>query len=120
MTTYLVIHSPIEANEDDVKPPTDLPGLAAAHGKDGANPRWLRAWSPDLSDDRIFSLWDAKNAGEIVLVLEHYGFLDQMDYEAIPVHRMGTRRDSRRDGHRRRRISMHWTTRSVVSGRGLD
>jgi hypothetical protein len=89
MTTYLVIHTPIEANETDVKPPTDLAGLASSHGKDGASPRWLKAWSPDLSDDRIFSLWDAKNAGEIVLVLERYGFLDQMDYAAIPVHEWG-------------------------------
>lgn len=89
MTTYLVIHTPIESNEQDVKPPTDLAGLASLHGIEGANPRWLRAWSPDLSDDRIFSLWDAKNAGEIVLILERYGFLDQMDYEAIPVHEWG-------------------------------
>lgn len=89
MTTYLVIHTPIESNEQEVKPPTDLAGLAQAHGHEGANPRWLRAWSPDLSDDRIFSLWNAKNAGEIVLVLERYGFLDQMDYDAIPVHEWG-------------------------------
>jgi hypothetical protein len=89
MTIYLVIHTPIESKEHDVKPPTDMVGLATAHGMDGANPRWLRAWSPDLSDDRIFSLWNANNAGEIVLVLERYGFLDQMDYEAIPVHEWG-------------------------------
>lgn len=89
MTTYLVIHTPIEANESDVKPPTDLSGLASAHGRDDANPRWLRAWSPDLSDDRIFSLWEARNAGEIVLVLERFGFLDQMEYDAIPVNEWG-------------------------------
>ena len=89
MTTYLVIHTPIESEEQDVKPPTDMVGLATVHGMEGASPRWLRAWSPDLSDDRIFSLWDSKNAGEIVLVLERYGFLDQMDYEAIPVHEWG-------------------------------
>lgn len=89
MTTYLVIHTPLDADESDVKPPTNLAGMADAHGKDGANPRWLKTWSPDLSDDRIFSLWDAKNAGEIILVLERYGFLDQMDYTAIPVHEWG-------------------------------
>ena len=89
MTTYLVIHTPLESDEADVKPPTNLAGMADAHGKDDANPRWLKAWSPDLSDDRIFSLWDAKNAGEIVLVLERYGFLDHMDYAAIPVHEWG-------------------------------
>lgn len=89
MTTYLVIHTPIESNEQDVKPPTDMAGLAGAHGKEGANPRWLRAWSPDMSDERIFSLWEAKNAGEIVLILERYGFLDQMDCDAIPVHEWG-------------------------------
>ncbi len=89
MTIYLVIHMPIEAREHEVAPPTDLTGLATAHGPEGSNPRWLRAWSPDLSDDRIFSLWEAENAGEIVLVLERYGFLDQMDYEAIPVHEWG-------------------------------
>jgi hypothetical protein len=89
MTTYLVIHTPVESNEGDVKPPTDMAGLASAHGDDGSHPRWLKVWSPDLSDDRIFSLWEAKNAGEIVLVLERYGFLDQMDYDAIPVHEWG-------------------------------
>ncbi len=89
MTTYLVIHTPIETDEADVKPPTDLFGLATAHGMEGANPRWLKAWSPDLTDDRIFSLWDARNAGEIVLVLERYDFLDQLGYEAIPVHEWG-------------------------------
>ena len=89
MTTYLVIHTPIESNEAEVKPPTDLGGLAAAHGGADASPRWLRAWSPDLSDDRIFSLWEAKNAGEIVLVLERFGFLDQMVYAAIPVREWG-------------------------------
>jgi hypothetical protein len=89
MTTYLVIHTPIESEESDVKPPTDLAGLATAHGREDANPRWLKAWSHDLSDDRIFSLWEAKNAGEIVLVLERFGFLDQMDCAAIPVHEWG-------------------------------
>ncbi len=89
MTTYLVIHTPLDSDESDVKPPTNLAGMAESHGKDGANPRWLKTWSPDLSDDRIFSLWDAKNAGEIILVLERYGFLDQMDYAAIPVHEWG-------------------------------
>lgn len=89
MTTYLVIHTPIESNESEIKPPSDLAGLALAHGKDGASPRWLKAWSPDLSDERIFSLWEAKNAGEIVLVLERFGFLDQMDYAAIPVNEWG-------------------------------
>lgn len=89
MTTYLVIHTPIEANESDLKPPTDLYGLAQAHGGPTANPRWLRAWSPDLTDDRIFSLWEARSAGEIVLVLERYGFLDQMDFVAIPVNEWG-------------------------------
>jgi hypothetical protein len=89
MTTYLVIHTPIESDESHVKPPTDLAGLAVVHGNEGASPRWIKAWSPDLSDDRIFSLWDARDAGEIVLVLERYGFLDQMDYVAIPVHEWG-------------------------------
>lgn len=89
MTTYLVIHTPIESNEHEIKPPTDLAGLASAHGKPDSTPRWLRAWSPDLSDDRIFSMWEARNAGEIVLVLERFGFLDQMDYSAIPVNEWG-------------------------------
>jgi hypothetical protein len=89
MTTYLVIHTPIESDDDEVKPPTDLAGLASAHGGSDASPRWLKTWSPDISDDRIFSLWEAKNAGEIILVLERFGFLDQMDYAAIPVREWG-------------------------------
>lgn len=89
MMTYLVIHTPIASNERDVRPPTDLVGLAQAHGREGCQPRWIKAWSPDLTDERIFSLWEAKNAGEIVLVLERFGFLDQMDYVAIPVREWG-------------------------------
>ena len=59
MAHYLVVHTPSEREVEPVRPPTRLRELAEASTTTGRSPRWLRAWSPDLHDDRIFSLWDA-------------------------------------------------------------
>jgi hypothetical protein len=79
----LVVHSPSEQEVEPVRPPTRLRELAEASTTTGRSPRWLRAWSPDLHDDRIFSLWDAENADEVLSALAEFGFLDDMD--AIPL-----------------------------------
>jgi hypothetical protein len=56
---------------------------------DGRSPRWLRTWSPDLHDDRIFTLWDAENADEVRSALEEYGFLDDMNATPLRVREWG-------------------------------
>ena len=83
MAHYLVVHTPSEREVEPVRPPTRLRELAEASTSTGRSPRWLRAWSPDLHDDRIFSLWDAENADEVLSALAEFGFLDDMD--AIPL-----------------------------------
>lgn len=89
MARYLVIHTPVETDEEAVRPPTAMAELAAATGGEHASPRWLKAWTPDLHDDRIFTLWDARNAAEIRTALERFGFLDNMEMQALRVQEWG-------------------------------
>ena len=80
---YLVIHDAKDENADEARPPSRLRELAEASMAEGSSPRWITAWSPDLHDDRIFSLWEARDAAEIQAMLAGYGFLD--DREALPL-----------------------------------
>ena len=89
MALYLVVHTPKEADDGPVRAPTRLLELARASTAEDASPRWLRAWSPDLRDDRIFSLWDARSADEIREALERFGFLDDMTAEPLCVREWG-------------------------------
>jgi hypothetical protein len=89
MARYLVIHTPRADADDMTRPPTRLTELAAAHGVEGAEPRWIRAWSPDLHDDRLFTMWEAANADQIRTTIATFGFLDDMDVEAVAVHEWG-------------------------------
>ena len=75
MALYLVVHTPRAETEEAVRPPTRLRELALASDDPTRSPRWLRAWSPDLHDDRIFSLWEAKSAAEVRAALQEFGFL---------------------------------------------
>jgi len=86
---YLVVHTPSEREVEPVRPPTRLRELAEASTTTGRSPRWLRAWSPDLHDDRIFSLWDAENADEVLSALAEFGFLDDMDPIPLRVREWG-------------------------------
>jgi len=86
---YLVIHTPNEERPDEARPPTQLAKLAARHGNVDSHPRWIRAWSPDLHDERIFSLWDAVNAEQIMMTIREFGFLDDMDAHPISVREWG-------------------------------
>ena len=93
MATYLVVHTPkteeeIEA-ESVVRPPTRLEDLARDHGTETANPRWIKTWSPDLHDERLFSLWDAIDAQAINSTIETYGFLDHMTSHPVRVQEWG-------------------------------
>lgn len=89
MALYLVVHTPRSEAEPEVRRPTRLRELAEASARPDASPRWLKAWSPDLHDDRIFTLWDAKSANEIREALDEYGFLDDMDATAMQVKEWG-------------------------------
>ncbi|HEY8445748.1 MAG TPA: hypothetical protein VIL01_01445 [Thermomicrobiales bacterium] len=89
MALYLVIHTPVEDPDQPVRKPSDMLGLARAAGHEGASPRWLKTWSPDLHDDRIFTLWEARNAAEIKATLQRFGFLDDMEAQALRVKEWG-------------------------------
>ncbi|MCA9879109.1 MAG: hypothetical protein KC442_15060 [Thermomicrobiales bacterium] len=82
MALYLVVHDPTPEAEERVRPPTRLRELADAARQADASPRWIKAWSPDLHDDRIFTMWEATSAEAITAALEEFGFLD--DYQAKP------------------------------------
>ncbi len=89
MALYLVVHSPVDPDDATVYPPSRLLAMATDLGHDGVTPRWLRAWSPDLNDDRIFTLWDADDAAEIGAALDRYGFLSQMAARPLRVSEWG-------------------------------
>jgi hypothetical protein len=89
MALYLVVHNPRPEAETRVSRPTRLRELAEASEQSSATPRWLKAWSPDLHDDRIFTLWEAKSANEILEALDEYDFLDEMDAAAMQVREWG-------------------------------
>lgn len=89
MAHYLVVHTPRAPEVESIRPPTRLRELAEASTREGRAPRWLKTWSPDLHDDRIFTLWDAENADEVRVALEEYGFLDDMDASPLRVREWG-------------------------------
>lgn len=89
MALYLVVHSPTDGPGDAVRPPTRLRNLAENSVAEGATPRWLKTWSPDLHDDRIFTLWEARDAAEVRAALTEFGFLDDMDAMPLRVREWG-------------------------------
>ena len=89
MALYLVVHAPKAAPEDAVRPPTKLRELAEASRSATGAPRWLKTWSPDLHDDRQFTLWDAATGEEVAAAMAEYGFLDDMDATPVRVREWG-------------------------------
>ena len=89
MALYLVVHSPNESASETVLPPTRLRELAEASATAGPAPRWLKIWSPDLHDDRVFTLWDANSADEVRTALEEFGFLNDMEATPLRVREWG-------------------------------
>lgn len=89
LARYLVVHDPSKRDVESVLPPTRLKELARASASNTRSPRWLKAWSPDLHDDRIFTLWDAKSADEVRAALAEFGFLDDMDSTPLRVREWG-------------------------------
>ena len=88
MALYLVVHTPKDDDDHTIRPPTRLLDLARA-STGGSSPRWLKTWSPDLLDDRVFSLWEARDAAEIRAALERFGFLDHMTAQPLRVREWG-------------------------------
>lgn len=89
MALYLVVHEPKGSLEESVRAPSRLPELARVSVEDDGSPKWLKTWSPDLHDDRIFSLWEASDAAEIAAALERFGFLDDMTARPLRVREWG-------------------------------
>lgn len=89
MALYLVIHTPVDPDDETVRAPSRMVDLARASIEAGASPRWLKAWSPDLHDDRIFSLWEAQDAAEIQAMLQRFGFLDHLAAQPLRVQEWG-------------------------------
>lgn len=90
MALYLVAHGAKREEEEAgrVSPPSRL-GELARRSIAGGSPRWLKTWSPELHDDRIFSLWEADDAAEVRDVLEAFGFLDDREAEPLRVREWG-------------------------------
>lgn len=91
MALYLVEHIPLDDDEsvENVAQPTDLAGLArysidATHGA-----RWLTTFSPDLHDDRQFSLWESPDVESIRLLMARFGFLSDGIVKAFLVRQWG-------------------------------
>ncbi|HKG25085.1 MAG TPA: hypothetical protein VKB09_05510 [Thermomicrobiales bacterium] len=89
MARYLVLHTPTSPDDAGIRKASDMLGLAKEAGAEDASPRWLKTWSPDLHDDRIFTLWEAEDAAQIQSALTKFGFLDHMDVQALRVQEWG-------------------------------
>ncbi len=89
MALYLVVHTPKATADETVRAPSRLADLARASLAADASPRWLKTWSPDLHDDRLFSLWEARAAAEITAALDRFGFLDDMTAQPLRVREWG-------------------------------
>ena len=89
MALYLVVHTPREEDAEPVRAPTRMVDLAREAGAADASPRWLKTWSPDLHDDRIFTLWEARDAAEITAALARFGYLDHMAAQPLRVQEWG-------------------------------
>lgn len=85
MPLYLVVHTPKDIDDDTVFPATRMEDMARDHGKAGERTRWIKAFSPDLHDERHFTLWEAASAEDIREVMERYHFLVEMDSHPICV-----------------------------------
>jgi hypothetical protein len=90
MALYMAVHTPADTEDSNiVHAPTDLHGLALEAGDPNANPRWIRTYSPDLHDDRIFTIWEAEDAESIRTAMKQYSFLEEMETKVFAVTEWG-------------------------------
>lgn len=89
MALYFVVHTPRHNTGETVLPPTRLIELAKASLGEESGARWLKTWSPDLHDERIFTLWDAASADQVRQALASYNFLTEMDAAPFSVREWG-------------------------------
>ncbi len=90
MARYLVIHSPREDSDSgEVQAPTRMVDLARQAGAEDANPRWVETYDTDMSDDRVFTIWDADDPADILAAMDNYGFLNHMESKPIRIERWG-------------------------------
>lgn len=86
MPLYLVVHTPkTDVDEEAIFPPTKLEDLARDHAGEESRTRWIKTFSPDLRDERHFTLWSAKNAEDILEVMDRYDFMSEMEHHPIAV-----------------------------------
>ncbi len=89
MALYLVVHTPNQDDPAATAPPTRLVELARAAGGVETSARWISTLTPDLQDERIFTLWEADDPEKILSVMERYGFLNHMAAQPIRVQQWG-------------------------------
>ena len=90
MPRYLVIHTPREdIDPNEVQAPTRMLDLARQAGSEDANPRWVTTYDTDMSDERIFTVWDADDPALIVDALSNYGFLSHMEAKPVRIESWG-------------------------------
>lgn len=89
MALYLVEHIPRDDDGEAPIRPTDLIGLARHSVETQHGARWVSTLTPDLHDDRHFSLWESPSAAEIEAVMARFGFLDDTEIKAFVVRQWG-------------------------------
>ncbi len=90
MPRYLVTHTPREdADPTEVLAPTRMLDLARQAGAEGADPRWLETYDTDMSDERIFTVWETDDPATILDALSNYGFLSHMEAKPVRIERWG-------------------------------
>ncbi len=89
MGLYLVEHIPFAEDAEAISPPTDLEGLARYSAAATHGARWLTTFSPDLHDDRHFSIWEAPDVESIHAVMARFGFLSDGIVKSFHVRQWG-------------------------------
>ena len=90
MPLYMAVHTPpADTEAEAAETPTDLHGLALEAGDVNASPRWIKAFSPDLHDDRLFTIWESDDAESIRTAMALYGFLQSMETKVFQVTEWG-------------------------------
>lgn len=89
LALYFVVHTPRAERDVTVRPPTRLRELADVSLAQQRPARWIKTWSPDLHDDRIFTLWEAGSAEDVRVTMQEFGFLDDLDAKPMRVREWG-------------------------------